>query len=83
MTMSSFPAKRRRGGESTKALAKFVFLATGLVAILGLGGVMMAFISTVTSSVDRGTSTVAGSWAVVLIGLAVLLFVLMQGKRRR
>ena len=44
---------------------------------------MMAFISTVTSSVDKGTSTAAGNWAVVLIGLAVLLFVLVQASRRR
>ena len=72
-----------RGGESTRAVAKFVFLATGLVAILGLGGVMMAFISTVTSPVDKGTSTAAGNWAVVLIDLAVLLFVLVQASRRR
>ena len=66
-----------------RAVANFVFLATGLVAILGLGGVMMAFISTVASSVDKNTSTVASNWAVVLIGLAVLLFVLVQASRRR
>ena len=66
-----------------RAIAKFVFFATGLIAILGLGGVMMAFISTITRFVDKGASTVAGNWAIVLIGLAVLLFVLAQVKRRR
>ncbi len=62
---------------------KFVFVATGAVAILALGGVLMAFLSSTTVSTNQQISQSASGWAGTFIIVAVLLVALTIVSRMR